>query len=125
MLKSIRSNSAFTLIEMLIVVAIIGIIVGIGVPALKDAKTKAINAKASAVQSSVATAKVRYILDNSADIYDAAVTAGNAFAVLSPYILVNGGTPGNEAVLLNGLGTNAVISYGNSTLPVAITGAGN
>ena len=50
MLKSIRSNSAFTLIEMLIVVAIIGIIVGIGVPALKDAKVKAIAAKTARIR---------------------------------------------------------------------------
>ena len=126
MLKSIRSNSAFTLIEMLIVVAIIGIIVGIGVPALKDAKTKAINAKASAVQSSVATAKVRYVLDNSADTYDNVVYAhGNAFNALKPYILVNGGTPATEPDLLNGLGSGATIDYGNSTNAVSVTNTGN
>jgi prepilin-type N-terminal cleavage/methylation domain-containing protein len=103
----------FTLIEMLIVVTIIGIIVGIGVPALRDAKQKAADAKSDSVVATVATAKTRYTLDNT----DGAITAFNAdtftealrFTALQPYILVKGIPVADVATLIAGTGKTGLV----------------
>jgi len=112
------AKKAFTLIEMLIVVTIIGIIVGIAVPNLLDAKTDARDAKRDTVLAQVATAKTRYILDNSAADWNTQVTAGNEFNELQQYILVSGVQPADEAELLDGTEWNS-LTYGDSdTAPV-------
>lgn len=80
------AKGAFTLIEMLIVVAIIGILVGLGVPALRDAKAQARQAKIDSAVCQVATAKDRYALDNAAVVAGSTVT----FANIAPYITVKG-----------------------------------
>lgn len=106
--KYMKKNliKGFTLIEMLIVVTIIGIIVGIGVPALRDAKAKAAAAKTDSVVATVATAKTRYTLDNT----DAAMVTFNSaaesarFTSLQPYILVKGVPVADVATLINGTG---------------------
>jgi prepilin-type N-terminal cleavage/methylation domain-containing protein len=118
MIKKIRSSKAFTLIEMLIVVAIIGILVGVGVPALRNARADAQARKAESVLANVATAKARYELDNNL----AGLTSFNSgdndarFALIAPYLLVNGTQPTTIAQLVNGTGytsvnINAVATY--------------
>ncbi len=108
-----KLNKGFTLIEMLIVITIIGIIVGIGVPALRDAKQKAAQAKIDSVVATVATAKTRYTLDNSdaniatfngTDAADGTGTGGTRFAALAPYILVKGVPVADVPTLINGTG---------------------
>ena len=122
MVKNIRSNSAFTLIEMLIVVAIIGIVVGIGVPALKDAKQRAVVAKQNAATANVATAKTRYILDHSKSTYDGLADEAARFAALAPYLLVNGVAPGAPEDLLKSAEGGPVIIGDSDTAPTP-TGA--
>lgn len=108
-MKNIRTSRAFTLIEMLIVVAIIGILVGIGVPALGDARRKAQAQKAKTVISNLSTAKARFELDhNNGEIAafntsDDNGTAGK-FASLAPYLLVDGATPTDANQLIAGTG---------------------
>jgi prepilin-type N-terminal cleavage/methylation domain-containing protein len=89
-----RARAAFTLIEMLIVVVIIGILVGIGVPALLKALDNSRKSKIDSVLSNIATAKNRFALDKTT----AQVNAWNAadlddqFTALAPYIVVQGKT---------------------------------
>ena len=118
-------NSAFTLIELLIVVAIIGILVGIGVPALRNSRQNAINAKVATITAQVATAKTRYILDNGSVAFDAATDA-TRFNSIAPYILVNGvpvvvandllkGLPSTVNSILVDVSGNAPQIVGNTT----------
>jgi len=58
-------NSAFTLIELLIVVAIIGILAAIAVPNFMNAQLKAKVARAESDMRSIATALEMYQLDNN------------------------------------------------------------
>lgn len=132
MIKKIRSSKAFTLIEMLIVVAIIGILVGVGVPALRDARADAQLKKRESVIANLATAKSRFELDSTigeittfngaADSSDA---SGSKFDLLKGYLVVNGTQPADIQALIKGTGYsgdgNLVI--GNCAVYNAETGA--
>jgi type IV pilus assembly protein PilE len=87
-LKALHSKGGFTLIEILIVTALIGIVVGIAIPALGTAKQKAQTQYQQAVLDAVAKAKARYALDNN-------VTASTPadFNDIKPYLQINGTTP--------------------------------
>lgn len=121
MIKKLRSSKAFTLIEMLIVVAIIGILVGVGVPALRNARADAQLQKRNSVLANISTAKARYELDNDTQ----AVNAFNAlddqaaeFAAIKKYLVVNGVQPGTVADLIKGTGyegTTSALIIGDMT----------
>ncbi len=112
MIKKIRSSKAFTLIEMLIVVAIIGILVGVGVPALRNARADAQEQKRNSVLANVTTAKARYELDNN----QAAITAFNGadnatrFNNIRQYLVVNGVQPASIVDLISGTGYSSADS---------------
>lgn len=110
MIKKIRSSKAFTLIEMLIVVAIIGILVGVGVPALRDARADAQARKGESVLANVATAKARFELDSGLAVIGTFNAADNdaRFTSIRPFILVNGAPVENLALLANGTGYSSV-----------------
>jgi len=94
------------LIELLIVVAIIGILVGIGVPALRNSRQNAVDSKADTITAQLATAKTRYILDLGETAWNTVAGAGTVadhLSALSPYILVNGVAVDSVATLCNGL----------------------
>lgn len=106
-LGQFSQENGFTLIEMLIVVAIIGILVAIAIPALNTAKSDAQDAKAAAVISSIETAKARYALK------DGAPEGGPAnLAQFSNLMLVNGAQPTADANLITGTKFGN-INYGN------------
>lgn len=101
--KTHLPSSGFTLIEMLIVVAIVGILVAIAVPSLHSAKVNAQQAKRAAAVSNVNTAKTRFMLrhPSPSDIYGTPVQ----FSQIQEYLLINGSTPGNLSDLEQGTGT--------------------
>ena len=101
----LKHEGGFTLIEMLIVVAIIGIIVAIAIPALGTAKSDAQAAKVNAVTTAVETAKARYAIAN-----DVASNSSTTVSIghLTPYLLINGVPVGTTAVLTDGTGKTSV-----------------
>jgi prepilin-type N-terminal cleavage/methylation domain-containing protein len=63
--QPIRSNGAFTLIELLIVVAIIAILAAIAVPNFLEAQTRAKFARAKSDMRTIATALEGYRIDTN------------------------------------------------------------
>ena len=95
---------AFTLIETLIVVAILSILVAIAVPALNTAKEDARSSKKAAITASVATAKMRYTLK-----VDGIAGTEAKFAEFKTMMLLSGVTPALDSVANkenNGTGQN-------------------
>lgn len=69
MFRYVDKEKAFTLIELLIVVAIIGILAAIAIPNFMEAQTRAKVARAKADMTSIATAQEMYYVDNNVYAY--------------------------------------------------------
>ncbi len=82
-MRFIKSKSGFTLIELIVVIAILGILAGIAVPAYSGYIKKANSAKDTQVLSAIYTAAVSAVVDKS-DVTKITVTAyeGNITSVI-------------------------------------------
>jgi prepilin-type N-terminal cleavage/methylation domain-containing protein len=124
-----RSQSAFTLIEMLVVISIIAVLAAFAVPALTSALTKGQMTGTLNNGRQLYLAGQQMALDGAANSDPALIWPGDdaAIATVNNYCdrLVSNDylKPGDLQKLLNGPGTNATVAD-NGTTPPTVTLAG-
>jgi prepilin-type N-terminal cleavage/methylation domain-containing protein len=106
--NKLSKSSGFTLIEMLITVAIIGIVVAIAVPALNSSKRDAQIRKQRAVETMIAQAAVRAFVHPEFNRYGQLIT----FNDVRNYMLINGKVPSNLQQIAEGTGRSLNSSFG-------------
>jgi prepilin-type N-terminal cleavage/methylation domain-containing protein len=123
-----RSQSAFTLIEMLVVISIIAVLAAFAVPALTSALTKGQMTGTMNNGRQMYLAAQQMALDGAANSDPNLVWPGDDATILtvSDFMtrLVNNDylKPGDVQKLINGPGTNATVTYtaANGTTPASV-----
>jgi len=115
-LNKMRDQKGFTLIELMIVIAIIGILAAIAVPAFTEYREKGCNSSAVSDLRNAATAQEAYFIDEGTYCNDTATLAGDPYRLyLSDNVVFNitlanttnysmeaYHTSGSESYILNG-----------------------
>jgi len=123
-----RSQSAFTLIEMLVVISIIAVLAAFAVPALTSALTKGQMTGTMNNARQMYLAAQQMALDGAANSDPALVWPGDDGTILtvSDYMtrLVANDylKPGDVQKLMNGPGTNATVTYNAGPPPTIVMG---
>ena len=95
--------AAFTLVELLISVAIIGILASMAYQALGTSQADAMASKAAAMTTNLGTACTRYALQNSGS------SGTLTFANIQPYLTVNGSQITGTNQILQGTGKSTIV----------------
>ena len=113
-MKKQSRKAAFTLVEIMIVVLIIGILMAIAVPNFVKARESARANSCIATLKQIDSAKEQYAMDNRLNNGDA-VTLANIYtagATATNYLKINSTCPSGGAYTVNVVGTNPTCSIG-------------
>jgi len=81
MSKMMKKNEGFTLIELMIVIAIIGILAAIAIPQFAAYRARSFNAAAQADLRNAATAQEAYFVDNQTYTNNTSVLIGTTYGL--------------------------------------------
>jgi len=91
-----RKNEGFTLIELMIVIAIIGILAAIAIPQFSAYRTRSYNSAAEADLRNAATAQEAYYVDNQTYKPDPNALLGSTYGFYTTAKVTIGGTAGTS-----------------------------
>jgi type IV pilus assembly protein PilA len=115
--RMMRKNEGFTLIELMIVIAIIGILAAIAIPQFSAYRMRSYNAAAEADLRNAATAQEAYYVDAQRYQADPNLLVGTTYGLfLSQGVIMSGGTAPSQYLM------SAYHTSGNKTY--LITGPG-
>ena len=108
--KMMRKNEGFTLIELMIVIAIIGILAAIAIPQFSAYRTRSYNSAAEADIRNAATAQEAYYVDNQTYKGDPLALIGSTYGFYTTTnVAVTGGAGTTQYTM------TAIHSSGNKT----------
>jgi type IV pilus assembly protein PilA len=112
--KMMRKNEGFTLIELMIVIAIIGILAAIAIPQFSAYRTRSYNSAAEADIRNAATAQEAYYVDNQTYKANPTTLIGSTYGFFTTQnVTVTGGAGASQYTM------TAVHSSGNKTYTLA------
>jgi Tfp pilus assembly protein PilE len=110
-----QRERGFTLVQTLVVVAIISLLISMAVAAYATAVTKTIEAKKSAIIEGIAQAKNRYVLEHSVGEFDGITDDDLRFETIKDKFFVNGVIPTNKNTTLGKLADKGYILTVNNS----------
>jgi len=110
--RMMRKNEGFTLIELMIVIAIIGILAAIAIPQFSAYRTRSYNAAAEADLRNAATAQEAYYVDNQVYLTSATSLIGATYGFYtSAGVSVPAGSAGAQGYTMTAYHTSGNKTY--------------
>ena len=109
--KMMRKNEGFTLIELMIVIAIIGILAAIAIPQFSAYRTRSYNAAAEADLRNAATAQEAYYVDNQKYLDTPVNLIGSTYGFYTSQGVTVGGTASAQGYTMTSYHTSGNKTY--------------